>query len=138
MPDLAVGTMAKSHEAQGVRGKCVDMLLLKRGCILALIFFPISPTWAASDVLPVALMSSGNATEAPVANLAFAPGPYATRAPDFVGEITVAQTPMQDKPAIAHPMQNRRDARLFPPPPLPRRNSRLLYDGGTIGARAAR
>jgi hypothetical protein len=94
----------------------VNALLSKLGCILAFTLYLIPPTWAASasDVLPVALMTSGKPTDAPVANSAFAPGPHVTRAPDFVGTITVAQTPMQSKPAIAHPMQDGRDARLFP------------------------
>src|SRR4029077_15157915 len=101
---------------RGLQGKCVNALLSKLGCILAFTLYLIPPTRAASasDVLPVALMTSGKPTDAPVANSAFAPGPQVTRAPDFVGTITLAQTPMQSDPAIAHPMQDARDARLFP------------------------
>jgi len=65
-------------------------------------------------MLPVAVMNSAEPTDAPVANLAFAPGPQTTEAPEFVGAITVAQTPMRAAPAIERPMQNGRDARLFP------------------------
>src|SRR5262249_40842247 len=53
-------------------------------------------------------------TDAPVANLAFAAGADVIAAQDFVGAITVAQTPMQTKPAIERPVQDGRDARLFP------------------------
>jgi hypothetical protein len=94
----------------------VNALLPKLGCILAFTLNLVPPASAASasDVLPLALMRSGKPTDAPVANLAFTPGPQVTRAPDFVATITVAQTPMQTKPATAHPMQDGRDARLFP------------------------
>ena len=94
----------------------MNALPAKLGGILAFTLNLIPPTWAASasDVLPAALMSSGKPTDAPVANSAFAPGPHVTRAPEFVAVITVAQTPMQTKPAVAHPIQDGRDARLFP------------------------
>jgi hypothetical protein len=96
--------------------KCVKTLLSKLGSILALTLC-VSPTvWAASasDMLSVALMNSAEPTDAPVANVAFAPGPQAGEAPEFVGSITVAQTPMRTAPAIERAMQNGRDARLFP------------------------
>jgi len=94
----------------------VNAVLSTFGTVLALTLNPIPPAWAASDseLLPVALMSSGKPIEAPVANLAFAPGPQATAAPEFLGAITIAQTPMQTQPAVAHPIQDGRDARLFP------------------------
>jgi len=94
----------------------VSTLLSRLGTILPFTLGLIPATWAASpsDLLPVALMTSGKPTDGPVANLAFAPGPDGTSAPDFVGALTVAQTPMQTKPAIARPMQAGRDARLFP------------------------
>lgn len=94
----------------------MNAVLSKLVSILALTLSLVRPTWAASasDVLPVALMNSGEVSDAPVANLAFAPGPQATGAPEFVGAITVAQTPMQAAPAVDRPMQDGRDARLFP------------------------
>jgi hypothetical protein len=94
----------------------VSTLLSRLGTILSFTLGLIPATWAASpsDLLPVALMSSGKPIDGPVANLAFAPGPEATSAPDFVGALTVAQAPMQTKPAIARPIQAGRDARLFP------------------------
>jgi hypothetical protein len=75
-----------------------------------------SPTRAASAAaeLPVALVNSGKLSDAPVANSAFVPGPGARAAPDFVGAVTISQSAMQAGPAIEHPMQNGRDARLFP------------------------
>ena len=102
--------------ARWLQGKCVNTLLSKLGSILVFTLNLIPVTWAASasDVLPIALMSSGKPTDAPVANSAFAPGPHVTTASDFVSAITVAQTPMQTKPAITRPMQDGRDARLFP------------------------
>jgi CubicO group peptidase (beta-lactamase class C family) len=50
----------------------------------------------------------------PVANSAFAPGPNAAAAPDFTGAVQIQQTPMRTKPELLHPMQDGRDARLFP------------------------
>ena len=113
----------------------MNEFLSRLGSIVVITLSLIPPTWAAaaSDMLPIALMSSGKPTEAPVANLAFAPGPYVTMAPDFVGAIMVAQTPMQAKPAITSPMQDGRDARLFPAVTL-----EFFTMDGLNGARAAR
>jgi hypothetical protein len=75
-----------------------------------------STTWAisASDTLPAGLMVSGKPTAEPVANAAFAPGARSGVAPDFAGTLKIAQTAMQAKPTIGHPMQDGRDGRLFP------------------------
>jgi len=91
-------------------------LLSKLGIILAITLSLIAPSpfASAADRLSVALMDSAEPTGAPVANSSFAPGPQATEAPEFVGTLVVAQTPMRTAPTIAHPMQNGRDARLFP------------------------
>jgi CubicO group peptidase (beta-lactamase class C family) len=59
-------------------------------------------------------MSSGKPTAAPVANSAFVPGPDAIAAPDFSGALKIEQTQMEAKPTLEHPMQDGRDARLFP------------------------
>ncbi|MBV8852438.1 MAG: hypothetical protein JOY91_03500 [Sinobacteraceae bacterium] len=75
-----------------------------------------SPTRAVSvaEELPVALANSGKLTDGPLANAAFVPGPGARAAPDFAGAVRISQTAMQAAPAIEHPLQNGRDARLFP------------------------
>jgi hypothetical protein len=88
----------------------------KLGGILAFTLSLIPPNWATSspDILSVALMNSAKPTDAPVPNAAFAPGPQTTEAPEFIGAITIAQSPMRATPAIERPMQNGRDARLFP------------------------
>lgn len=88
----------------------------KLGGILAFTLSLMSQAWAtsASDLLSIALMNSAEPTDAPVANSAFVPGAPAAKAPEFVGAISVAQSPMRAAPAIVHPMQNGRDARLFP------------------------
>ena len=88
----------------------------KLGGILAFTLSLIPPTWATStsDIVSVALMNSAEPTDAPVANAAFAPGRQTTEAPEFTGAITIAQTPMRAAPAIERPMQDGRDARLFP------------------------
>ena len=75
--------------------------------------------WAAwagapSGLLPTDPMISGKATAEPVANSAFIPGPDAIAAPDLAGVLKIAQTPMQTKPTLEHPLQDGRDARLFP------------------------
>jgi hypothetical protein len=69
---------------------------------------------SASDVLPADLMKSGKPLAEPVTNSAFIPEQTAAAAPDFCGVLKIAQTTMQTKPALKHPMQDGRDARLFP------------------------
>lgn len=94
----------------------MNTLTSKVGNILAFTLTLIPTAWAASasDVLSVAAMNSAEPTRTPVSNRAFAPGSQASEAPEFVGAVSVAQTPMTSRPAIEHPMQNGRDAHLFP------------------------
>src|SRR5262249_51272031 len=115
-PAAAIHSPQVAVDARWLQGEYVKPLLSKLGSIFAFTLNLFSPTWAASasDVLPVGLMISGKPTDAPVANLAFAAGADVIAAQDFVGAITVAQTPMQTKPAIERPVQDGRDARLFP------------------------
>jgi CubicO group peptidase (beta-lactamase class C family) len=83
-----------------------------------LIFAPVvcPAVWAASasGMLALDLMTSGKPIAEPVNNAAFIPGPDAGAAPAFSGALKIAQTEMQTKPALEHPMQDGRDARLFP------------------------
>jgi CubicO group peptidase (beta-lactamase class C family) len=76
------------------------------------------PTWSsagpASDVLPIAVLLTGRAGPAPNSNAAFYPGPDALAAPPFSAILSLQQTPMQTQPEIDTPVQDGRDARLFP------------------------
>jgi hypothetical protein len=105
-----------------------------------------SPTSAApvSTVLPVELMTSDRPTAAPVANRAFVPGEDATAAPEFAGSIMITQTAMQTEPAVKHPMQDGRDARLFPGVTLeffsmdgkliPLRRGEMVWESGHVAS----
>ena len=88
----------------------------KMVAILLLAAFASPAAWAASaaSMLPLDLMNSGKPIAEPVNNAAFIPGPDAVAAPAFVGALKIAQTEMQTKPAVEHPMQDGRHARLFP------------------------
>ncbi len=76
------------------------------------------PAWSsaspASDVLPTAVLLAGRAAPAPNPNAAFYPGSDALAAPPFAGILSMHQTPLQTQPEIDKPMQDGRDARLFP------------------------
>lgn len=74
----------------------------------------LSPASAVSDALPAAVIVGGQPGSAPVANLAFVPGTDALPAPPFDGVLKLKQSPLQAAPAIERPMQDGRDARLFP------------------------
>jgi hypothetical protein len=68
----------------------------------------------AADALPVAVLLAGRALATPVANAAFHPGDDALSAPAFAGILRIQQSPLQSLPAIDKPIQDGRDARLFP------------------------
>ena len=68
----------------------------------------------ASDALPAAALIAGRAGPAPNPNAAFHPGSDALPAPAFNGILSLQQTPMQTQPEIDRPVQDGRDARLFP------------------------
>ena len=68
----------------------------------------------ASDALPTAVLLTGRAGSAPNPNAAFYPGSDALAAPPFSGILSMRQTPLQTQPEIEKPMQDGRDARLFP------------------------
>jgi CubicO group peptidase (beta-lactamase class C family) len=69
---------------------------------------------AASDGLPTAALLAGRAGPAPNPNAAFYPGSDALAAPAFSGILSLQQALMQTQPEIDHPVQDGRDARLFP------------------------
>lgn len=76
------------------------------------------PAWSsaspASDVLPTAVLLAGRAGPAPNPNAAFHPGSDSLAAPPFAGILSMHQTPLETQPEIDKPMQDGRDARLFP------------------------
>ena len=83
--------------------------------ILAVMLSAISSAHAnASDVLPVSIMLSAKPISEPIANSAFTPGPHTSNVLEFVGALQIAQSSMQAKPAIEHPIQDGRDGQLFP------------------------
>jgi hypothetical protein len=83
--------------------------------LVALLMSPAcSSAGPASDALPTAVLLAGRAGPAPNPNAAFYPGSDALAAPAFSAVLSLQQTPMQTKPEIDRPLQDGRDARLFP------------------------
>ncbi|HLZ98132.1 MAG TPA: hypothetical protein VKP66_09270 [Steroidobacteraceae bacterium] len=82
---------------------------------MAMLMYP-APTsaGAASDALPAAALIAGRTGPAPNLNAAFHPESDALAAPPFGGILSLHQTPMQTQPDIDKPLQDGRDARLFP------------------------
>jgi hypothetical protein len=64
--------------------------------------------------LAVSELLAGNAGNAPVANSALYPGKDALPAPPFTGVLHIQQTALQTNPVLTKPLQDGRDARLFP------------------------
>jgi hypothetical protein len=81
---------------------------------LILLASPMSRAGVAADALPAAAMLAGRIAPAPVANAAYHPGADALPAPAFAGILRIRQSPLQSLPAIDRPVQDGRDARLFP------------------------
>lgn len=68
----------------------------------------------AGAVLPIQLFEAGHASDAPVANAAFAPDADALPAPPFSGVLQIHATPMQTLPVLKDPVIQGRDVRIFP------------------------
>jgi hypothetical protein len=68
----------------------------------------------ASTALPVKQLLQAPPLAGPVTNAAFAPGTDAQPAPAFNGLLTLHQVRLSTRPAIDKPLQDGRDARLFP------------------------
>ena len=68
----------------------------------------------AAGQLPMTLMRSLEATTMPVANAAFAPGNDDASAPPFDGVLVLQSSALRTLPELAQPVQQGRDARLFP------------------------
>jgi CubicO group peptidase (beta-lactamase class C family) len=73
-----------------------------------------SPTGLTANALPTAGMLAGRVGPSPVPNAAFYPPSDALAAPAFAGVLRVHQNLLQTLPAIDKPLQEGRDARLFP------------------------
>lgn len=71
-------------------------------------------TDAAVALLTVEAMLQQSVLDAPVDNGAFKPARDATAAPAFAGVLSIAQSQLQTKPVLVHPVLAGRDARLFP------------------------
>src|SRR5262245_13891892 len=88
-----------------------------RGILIsvALLLGPaLSPAGPASDALPTTTLLAGKSGPTPVPNAAFHPGSDALTAPAFAGILHIQQSPLRAQPAIDKPVQDGRDARLFP------------------------
>jgi len=91
--------------------------LLHKALVLSIVLLlgaPMCRADVAADALPAAVLLAGRASPAPVANAAFHPGSDALPAPAFTGVLRIRQSPLQSLPAIDKPVQDGRDARLFP------------------------
>lgn len=66
------------------------------------------------ELLPPDVLLTGRSMSAPIANAAFYPGEGAQSAPPLAGALKMQQTLLHTEPAIDHPVQDGRDARLFP------------------------
>jgi len=87
-----------------------------RPCLVLLAALLPTPVLAgpAADGLPTARMLSTDTTLTPVPNAAFAPGQDALPAPPFAGVLRLSSSGLQTLPALARPVLDGRDARLFP------------------------
>jgi hypothetical protein len=75
---------------------------------------PVTAAGTASALLPASVMRSDAVAAAPVANAAFAPGAGSSPAPAFAGVLTIQQRLLAILPKLTKPLQDGRDARLFP------------------------
>ncbi|HEY2682730.1 MAG TPA: hypothetical protein VGI93_04410 [Steroidobacteraceae bacterium] len=79
-------------------------------CLLPAALFAMTP----ADILPAAHLLSARPDEGPVANAAFYPGADAKPAAPFAGTLLIKQSELQTRPMLKAPLQQGRDARLFP------------------------
>jgi hypothetical protein len=86
-------------------------LLLSAGVLVS---YPLVAWAGAAELLPLRAFEAGGTREAPVANVAFAPGDGAMPAPEFTGVLRLEPARLQAKPVLERPVILGRDARLFP------------------------
>ena len=98
--------------------KTIGVLALALTGAAAAVTSPAGTPWLALDVaaavLPSAELVAGRSGAAPVANTAFLPGQNAQPAPEFAAVLHIAPTPLSTDPILQKPLQQGRDARLFP------------------------
>jgi hypothetical protein len=92
------------------RGTCIGTI-----ACLALLSGPcVSIADHTSQLPSVAALVAGESGHTPLPNTAFYPGTDALAAPGFTGTLQLGQHVLQTQPDIDKPMQDGRDARLFP------------------------
>ncbi len=77
-------------------------------------FATVAVAGPAAEFLPVAAMNASDTAAAPVSNSAYLPGRDALPAAAWSGQLTIGQARMETSPQLAQPLQDGRDARLFP------------------------
>ena len=83
-------------------------------CVGVLLLCPAAVGAAAAELLPEQVFHAAHALDAPVANMAFAPGDGALAAPEFNGVLKIHASPMQTLPVLKDPLIQGRDVRIFP------------------------
>jgi CubicO group peptidase (beta-lactamase class C family) len=73
----------------------------------------IGSAWA-KEALPLSHMQSGHVDSTPIDNAAFYPDVGAEAAPAFSGRLALQASALRTLPAIDKPLQDGRDARIFP------------------------
>jgi len=115
--DVSMMTEAMQAACAHARAMAGRARVLCAGIIVpvALMLCPaLSFAGPAADALPSAVLLAGRVGSSPVPNAAFYPGSDALVAPEFSGVLRIRQSPLRAQPAIDKPMQDGRDARLFP------------------------
>src|SRR5512138_3629133 len=90
------------------------MIRIKLALLLTMMLPALASASAAIDHLPIARMLQADPGAAPVPNSAFAPSDNSLPAPAFEGTLRIASAPLSTLPALSTPVQQGRDARLFP------------------------
>ncbi|MGB7905285.1 MAG: hypothetical protein WCF43_11365 [Steroidobacteraceae bacterium] len=88
--------------------------LLRTAGLLFILLCGPADAGPAADNLPARAMFGSETTATPVDNAAFAPARDALPAPPFSGTLRVDSTAMRTLPALAKPVLDGRDARVFP------------------------
>jgi CubicO group peptidase (beta-lactamase class C family) len=83
-------------------------------CVGVSLLCPPAVRAAAAELLPEQAFHAARSLDAPVANMAFAPGDGALPAPEFNGVLKVHASPMQTLPVLKDPLIQGRDVRIFP------------------------
>jgi hypothetical protein len=113
-------------------------MALRASLLLLVALVPgLATAGPAADALPVARMSGTEMTNSPIANAAFAPGADALPAPPFSGVLHLSSSTLRTLPAIARPVLEGRDARLFPGIRRPRQDQPRATGGSLLNSAAS-